>query len=260
MVDLKALGHIEALIHGSGGQLTADLYDTSKPFVARGVAQRKQIWNCIQNNRDFYYMDTGYFGNYPSEGNPIGKKLWVRVVKNEMQLSTLRKCPSNRWDDLVAGDSRLKWKGWKPKGNRILLVMPNPKACVAYGMDIDKWKADTIAEIRKHTDMEIEERYKQSRDDRKWVDSIYDAFDRNIYATVTFNSIAALESVLYGIPAFSTVPCAATPLISNDMSKILTPVYPDESLILKHCHNLAYGQFTVEELYNGVAWDLLQRY
>lgn len=260
MVDLKAIGHIAAFIHGTNGYCTDDLLDKSKPFVARGVAQRKQIRDCIENNRDYYYIDTGYFGNYPSKENIIGKKLWMRVVKNEMQLSKLRECPTDRWESLVAGDERLKWRGWKSKGNRILLVMPNPKACLAYGFDIDQWKDSTIQEIKKHTDMEIEVRYKQSRDDRKWVDSIYDAFDRDIYATVTFNSIAALESVLYGIPAFSTVPCAATPLISNDLSSIMTPYKPREDIILSHCYSLAYGQFTVEELYDGTAWNILKKY
>ena len=79
-----------------------------------------------------------------------------------------------------------------------------------------------------------------------------------MYATVAFNSIAALESVLYGIPAFVSVPCAATPLSSNDLSKLSTPFKPDTDTIIKQCQNIAYGQFTQEELTNGTAWNILQ--
>jgi hypothetical protein len=76
---------------------------------------------------------------------------------------------------------------------------------------------------------------------------------------VAFNSIAALESVIYGVPAFVTVPCAASPLALTDLSQISTPVYPDESLVQQQCASLAYGQFTAEEVIDGTAWRLLNR-
>jgi hypothetical protein len=76
---------------------------------------------------------------------------------------------------------------------------------------------------------------------------------------VAFNSIAALESVLYGIPAFVSVPCAASSLALSDLTKIEKPYYPDESLVHKHCYSLAYGQFTHEEIINGTAWEILNR-
>jgi hypothetical protein len=76
---------------------------------------------------------------------------------------------------------------------------------------------------------------------------------------VAFNSIAALESVIYGIPSFVTVPCAASPLSLTDLTKIETPFYPEESLIKQHCASLAYGQFTPEEIINGTAQKLLTR-
>ena len=78
------------------------------------------------------------------------------------------------------------------------------------------------------------------------------------YATVSFNSIASLESVLYGIPAFVAVPCAASPLVSNDLTQLMTPFKPEESTIKRQCYNLAYGQFTIEEMTNGAAWNILK--
>ena len=53
------------------------------PSVFRGVVKRKHIYQHWQDKKDFYYMDTGYFGNFTSLGNPSGKKLFHRIVKND---------------------------------------------------------------------------------------------------------------------------------------------------------------------------------
>ena len=235
------------------------------PSVFRGVVKRKYIQQHWQDKKDFYYMDTGYFGNFISPGNPGGKKLFHRIVKNDVQKHWLEKHPSNRWEEICKIDPRYQWKGWKKKGKKILVIVPNRKSCVFYGYDNDPyingekpWLMTTIDTIKTHTDMEIVIREKGSRSARQH-HSIFDALDEGIFATVAFNSIAALESVIYGIPSFVTVPCAASPLALTDLSRISTPFYPDESLVQQHCASLAYGQFTGEEIANGTAWKLLHK-
>ena len=136
--------------------------------------------------------------------------------------------------------------------------MPNPKACRYYNYEYDKWVEETEREIKKYCDLPIEVRIKGSRVYRNNEYSIYDALDSGVYATVAFNSIAALESVLYGVPAFVTVPCAASPLVSSDLSKLSNPYYPDKDLIYRHCCGLAYGQFTLEEIETRYAWNILK--
>jgi len=235
------------------------------PSVFRGVVKRKHIYQHWQDKKDFYYMDTGYFGNFASPGNPSGKKLFHRIVKNDLQKHWLEKHPSDRWQEICKIDPRYQWKGWKKKGRKILIVVPNRKSCVFYGYDLDPyvngekpWLTKTIETIKKYTDMEIIIREKGSRTDRQSY-SIFDALDEGVFATVAFNSIAALESVIYGIPAFVTVPCAASPLAQTDLSQISVPLYPDETLVQEHCASLAYGQFTHEEIANGSAWRILNQ-
>jgi hypothetical protein len=236
--------------------------------VYRGVAKRKYIQQHWHDKKDFYYMDTGYFGNFASPGNPSGKKLFHRIVKNDLQKHWLENCPSDRWEEICKIDPRYQWKGWKKKGNKILIIVPNRKSCVFYGHEEGKikdrdpskptWLMNTIETIKKHTDMEIVVREKGSRSARHH-HSIFDALDEDVFATVAFNSIAALESVIYGVPSFVTVPCAASPLALTDLRQISTPFYPDESLVQQHCASLAYGQFTGEEIVNGTAWKLLNK-
>jgi hypothetical protein len=236
------------------------------PSIFRGVVKRKYIQQHWKDNKDFYYMDTGYFGNFISPGNPNGKKLFHRIVKNDLQKHWVEEYPSDRWQEICKIDPRYQWKGWKKKGRKILIIVPNRKSCVFYGYDNDPyingekpWLLNTIETIKKHTDMEIVIREKGSRSARQH-HSIFDALDEDIFATVAFNSIAALESVIYGIPSFVTVPCAASPLALTDLSQIEKPFYPVESLVQQQCASLAYGQFTVEEIADGTAWKLLQKY
>ena len=252
-----------------------ELFKNSIPGVApsifRGVVKRKYIQQHWQDKKDFYYMDTGYFGNFMSPGNPGGKKLFHRIVKNDLQKHWLETYPIDRWQKICKIDPRYQWNGWKigrRKGNKILIIVPNRKSCVFYDYEEGKaedrdeskptWLMNTIETIKKHTDMEIIIREKGSRSARQHY-SIFDALDEGIFATVAFNSIAALESVIYGVPSFVTVPCAASPLALTDLSRIAKPFYPDESIVQQHCASLAYGQFTPEEISNGTAWKILNK-
>jgi len=228
------------------------------PPIFRGIANRKHIHGCINRGEDFYYIDTGYFGNFVSVGNPGGRKMYHRVVKNELQKSTIQSKPADRWEALVKGDKRLRWPGWKIGGDKILLIVSNPKSCHYFGYDMPQWLETTITEIKKYTDMPVIVKHKGSRSARH-ANSIYDVLDTGIFATVAFNSIAAMESIAYGVPAFVTVPCAASPLALTDLSKISTPWYPDSALVAQHCASLAYGQFTGEEIATGTAWRLLNQ-
>jgi hypothetical protein len=248
----------EQFVKGSKNICTIDPQTMEKPLVVRGVIKKDHIDRCKSSNRDFYYIDTGYLGNFPSVGNLSGKKIWHRVVKNDVQHCQIRKVSNDRWNLLVDQDPRLRWNGWKNYDKKILLIVPNPKACRYYGLDYDQWMESTTNKIKKIIDLPIEVRYKGARSERNQGYSIYDAFDSGVYATVAMNSIAALESVLYGIPAFVSVPCAAGPLCSSDLTQLVNPYRPSVEKILSQCHNLAYGQFTGEELTDGTAWNLLK--
>lgn len=250
----------ESLVLGSNGKLTIDPSDTSKPLVVRGVIKRDHVNECIKTGRDFYYIDTGYLGNFVSPGNPSGKKLWHRVVKNENQHSTIRDVPSDRWEKLIEQDPSLAWSGWKNYDKKILLVMPNPKACKYYGIDYDTWVKETEETIKEHINLPVEVRIKGSRSERVKEYTIYDALDSGTYATVTMNSMAAMESIVHGVPAFVSVPCAAGPLASNDLAQLSNPYMPDPKQIERQCKSLAYGQFTLDEIQDGTAYDLTERY
>lgn len=228
-----------------------------RPILVRGIVAGDHIKFAQKHGNGFYFIETGYFGNYSCEGNPNARKFWHRIVKNSMQHEVIYDVPSDRWDAMCKYDTRLKWKGWKKDGSKILLVAPAHKPCKFYGINEHDWIKNTVEELKKYTDREIIIREKGSRNERTSTNVIYDAFDKDVYAVVTYNSIAAAEAVAYGIPAFALAPNCAKPVALDDISKIETPYYPDPDFIHKWASSLAYGQYTIEELLTGKAWRIV---
>lgn len=222
----------------------------TNPIMIRSMTKRKLIHQCWENSHPFYYMDSGYIGNYKSKFNPAGYKLWHRVVKNDVQHNEIINRNDDRWKRL---DYPIKKR---QSGKHILLVTPSDKPCKFYGIDREQWVYDTVLEIKKHTDRPIIVREKAPRPQRI-VKTIFDDFV-NCHALVTYQSIAAVESVLHGIPAFTLAPTAADPVCDKDLSLIEHPTIQDQDKIYKWACHLAYGQFHIDEFKNGQAWRILR--
>jgi hypothetical protein len=226
------------------------------PVLIRGISSGKIADQVTKRGQDYYFIETGYLGNYRSDNNQTGRKIYHRIVKNAMQHNTIMDVSDDRWEQLVNFNPNLKYNGWRNTGSKILLVLSTDKPFQYYGEDREKWISKVKKTIRKHTDREIVVREKASRGERT-NDTIYDALDDDIYALVTYNSIAAVEAIQYGIPAFALAPTAADPVGNKDLSKIETPNKPSEEIIQKWLHSIAYSQFSLNEIITGDAWRMV---
>lgn len=248
--------YITALAKGAGvppTELESWRYESSADaLVIRGIMKHKIIKQCWADRRPFVYMDSGYVGNRPSMLNPHGWKQWHRLVYNDLQHDAVMPRPADRWLKLGIGMPVRRW------GSEILLAVPDQKPCIFYGIDLDTWIADTVATIKKHTDRPIRVRERNpNRQARVANDLESDLSD--VHAVVTYNSIAATESVLAGVPAFALAPAnAARPVANTDLTTIDQPWYPDQDQIYAWACHLAYGQFHNTELANGTAWSIIQ--
>jgi hypothetical protein len=228
------------------------------PILIRGISAGGHAKHASEHGRDYYFMETGYLGNYRSDNNTTGRKLYHRIEKNDMQQNRIMDVPNDRWNDLCKFNPTLKYQGWRKKlGSKILLIMSTNKPFEYYGDNKDQWVEKTIATIKAHTDREIVIREKAGRAERT-NDTIYDALNDDVFALVTYNSVAAVEAVQSGIPAFSMAPTAASVVSSNDLTQIETPRKLDEELIQRWLWSIAYGQFSLTELLTGTAWKLVQ--
>lgn len=231
-----------------------DVFDydaSSEPLVIRGILKHKLIKQCWKDGRDFYYIDSGYFGNGKYAKNPFGNKLYHRIVKNDLQHSSVIERPDDRW--LKLG---LSLSDWRTGGRNILVAAPDEKPCKFYGVDKDTWVSETVATIKQFTDRPVIVRDRAKLRSERITNTLQEALS-DTFALVTFNSVAATEAIMYGIPAFTLVNNAASPMALQDLSKIETPYYPtmDERYAWA-CH-LAYGQFHVTELKDGSALRIL---
>ena len=230
-----------------------DNYPLDNPIAFRGL--KKGIVNqCRETGRDFYYIDTGYFGNLNK------RKDWHRIVKNNVQHLNPIDVPSDRWVKLLKETKNIYSRNWR-KGSKVLLVTPSEKPCKFYGITKDEWTQETLKVLRKHTDREIIIREKTPRRGRIGENSIYhQLIQDDIYALVTYNSIAATEAVAFGIPAFCNAPNAAQSVSSAEFSQIEKPFYPDRQQVDHWLHWLSYCQYHVNELSDGTAYKIQQEY
>jgi hypothetical protein len=231
--------------------------NSTDPIVLRGILKHKIMKRCWEDGRDFYYVDTGYFGNERTAGNPNGWKYWHRIVKNNLQHGEIVARPDDRFKQFGK-----TFKPWKKDGRAILIAAPDEKPCKFYGTTKDQWVEHTINTIKQFTDRPVIVRERAAkRIDRVATDTLNTALDRDIFALVTFNSVAAIESIFHGIPAFTLAPCnAASPVALQDLSRIDTPYYADKDKLYAWACHLAYGQFHISELKDGSAKQLLKEY
>lgn len=240
-------GIVQAFVQGAAGCMASwqAVEDSRAPIALRSIAKKKIMQRCLEQGRDFYYIDTGYFGN-----NKL--KDYHRITRNAMQwLGPTEDRPADRLER-----TRVRPRPITP-GSKILIAPPSHKAMSYWELDPDQWVTETIATLREHTDRPIVIRMKQPREVRATVDTMEMALRDDVHALVTYNSIAAVEALIYGKPVFTMGPNAAQPLANTDLSKIEKPRCPtlDEVHELLCC--LAYHQFTVEEMNTGYAWAVL---
>lgn len=232
-------------------------YDQDRtPIVLRGILKHKIMQRCWQDQRDFYYVDTGYFGNQVSATNPTGAKLWHRIVRNDLQHGDIVNRPPDRL-------SRLKIT-FQPRrhGSRIILAVPDEKPCKFYGVDRAQWIVNTVAQIQQHTDRPVVLRERHPcRQQRVHQDPLSAVLAHDVHALVTFNSAAAIESILSGVPAFVLSPShAAAPVANRSLDQIESPYWPDSDKLHEWACHLSYGQFHVRELRDGTAMRIVNEH
>jgi hypothetical protein len=248
--------YIDMYAHGLGLESTPleswRYEDSTEPLMLRGIMKHKIIKQCWADGRPFRYMDSGYLGNRPSARNPHGWKYWHRIVPNNLQHDQVIPRASDRWNRLGLTVSR------RQHGSAILIVAPDEKPCRFYDIELDSWLAETMATIQQHTDRPIIVRERnKSRTERK-TNRVENAL-HDVHAVVTFNSIAATEAILAGVPVFALAPSnAARPVSNTDLSQIDNPWFPDLSQVQAWANHLAYGQFHIDEFKNGLAEKILR--
>lgn len=233
---------------GSNGKIVTveeALSDTSLPLCWAGSHKETLYHHCIENDRKFYNLDTGYFGN-------VKRKEIIRVTYNNFQ----------DMDPVVSrSDDRLKDFSVEienyPRGSSIVIVPPDEKIIKSFQLG-NSWVEKVESELKKYTDRPIRIRHRPlSRSDRVNTDTFKDFIKKDTFAVVGFSSNALVESIICGIPVISLGHSATKSLCDYDLKDIEKISDLDDTERFNWLKHLSYRQFTHEELQNGTAWKLL---
>jgi len=242
---------LEAFCHGSDGRLGdfEQELDNNIPLVIRGLGGNSQraIKHCWETKRNFYALDTGYFGNERSKA-----KIWHRITKNHLQALKIIDRPTDR----------LRRHAWKYRkftpGSKILICPPSNKVMGMFGQpSAEEWTQNVISELKKYTDRPIDIRLKPIRSERISTDTIEDALANDVHCLITYNSIAAAEALINGKPAITLGPNAASSLCGNSLSEVENLPTHDRETMTAFMAHLSYCQFTYNEMMDGTAWRIL---
>lgn len=237
---------------GSGGISTVKeeiLKQTCKTIAWSGVGHSDVYRHCQKNNLDYYYIDTGYFGN--------GKhKTYKRITFNALNdCRKLIERPRDRLDRLSLKKQNIT------RGNQILVVPPDQKVlnCWNPEINLENWISNTVNEIKKFSDRPVVIRERiRSRTDRLQHNTFVDNLTKDINVVVVWSSNCAVEAVLHNIPVVSLGPTATTQVSQYKVEKIDNIPALDNDLVETWMRHLSYSQFTEEEMLSGLAWEYLK--
>lgn len=178
--------------------------------------------------------------------------------------------PPDRWRQLEA-EFGIDLCDYRKQGRHILIIGQVPGDTSLLGADIVAWMRDTAQSLKQYTDRPVIIRPHPSTkpNDLKTIaralrfdrqvsiemppkGTIYDAL-RDCWATVTYSSSSAVDSLLAGVPAIAMCEASvAWPVTDHDLSRVENPTLHDREQWL---YDLAYAQWSTEEIASGIVWS-----
>jgi len=173
--------------------------------------------------------------------------------------------PSDRFKELG-----LTIKPWRKKGDHVLIVGQNMYDASLFGLDFELWVKNTIQHLRRYTDRPIvfrdhpenKNQMKNMVETYKWWNVSYSNEGtinddlKNAHCTVSYTSGSTIDSILAGVPV---IPCSeynfVWPISSHQLSEIENPKLGERTQLL---YDLAYAQWSVEEIRQGKPWHHLK--
>jgi hypothetical protein len=196
----------------------------------------------IKKVNNFFYMDHGYFNQSKREfinntTNILNMDGYFRIVFNDFIHNGTGNYPDDRLKKL-----NLNIIEQKKIGSYIILSEPSEVMKKIY--DKSNWVNDTKKILQKYTDRPIIVHNKFSKEN-------LDELLKNAWAFISLQSTAGFKAMLNGVPAYFTDQSLKNIAKINDIE--------NPSIDYKIFNNLAYGQWTLDEIVSGEAWESIQK-
>lgn len=225
-------------------------YSPVQVSLVRNVLNNEEyLRDKMMRRNSFYFIDSGYT-------NFLGRhKRWHRLVKNN-----LHPVPdlSHYWPtDRLLNFETMPQK-WHRGGSRILIVESSDHHHLLHDSNRSQWRKNVSAVLAHYTNKEIY--FKEKDGDRKNRVSVWDMLQddpKSWYCVITDASAAAIEAVWMGVPIITLKPHVTMPISAPSLEHIND---------LNYCNignwlcALSYSQFTYDEMINGTAARIMDKY
>ena len=195
----------------------------------------------LKNSKSFYYIDHGYFGSVQrkfKEGKTVILKSlsgYFRIVKNDLMHDG-----NGQYDKKRIDKFNIKFKKIRTSGE--FIILSEPSKFITNYLNLQNWTQETVEEISKYTDRKIIVHSKQST-------IPLDELLKHAWAFVSVQSTAGFKAMIQGVPAHFTY---------NKLKSINSIEEIEKGKIdYQIFNNLAYGQWTMEEMKNGEMMEYL---
>lgn len=189
--------------------------------------------------------------------------------------------PKVRFEEVMG----LSWDGWAKDLDRreeILIGMQLAGDASLRNNNINEWVLDTIKRIRLYTDTPIRIRTHPGISERGWDnynelirETVFNDYGDirwsngreraweedivNAQCVVTYSSGLSIDAILAGVPVVATDPGNfAYNISSNFAEEVVNPKCAETNLVKQWLYNLAYCQWSEEEMFSGTCWRHLQ--
>ncbi len=216
----------------------------------------RQIKECEERGDEWYYVDNGYITEqitrYPEPIINNYDKTYFRICKGGIHTTSFKEHDDKRLNT--------EFKGWQ-SGEHILVCPSSPT--VSYyinDMTQEDWIKETTDKIKECTDRPVRLRNKPRPSNQWWNTDILDDL-KGAHCLVTNMSLAAVDAIISGVPCITHSRNVAAGVSNQDISyKTLNyPFKPDDDKINRWMRMLSYNQFTIKEIEDGIAFEVLQK-
>lgn len=257
----QALGHrVSARNAGAYQSQEYEPCDAAAVFSLHGPGQAI-LTDYRQRGTPLVVVDYGYVRRgTPHEGRTHPGKFYYSVGLNGLNGHADFKnhlMPGDRWQALG-----VELKPWKTDG-KYIVVCGQKNQDIAIGNQIPRvWAQRTIRAIQAITTRPVIFRPHPLDPAQKRPIGVPHSEHSTLaealseaWACVAYNSNSLVEALIQGVPAFALGPGSMVDGVCNtDLSQLADPVRPDRQ---QWAHSLAYAQWTINEMREGLPWTHL---
>jgi len=251
VIDIKGSDWIFAPWKKMGARVFASVKDIPNDYVLISCHHppwRSPYKEWIDKGNNHIEIDYGYWGI----NNP--RRNTRRVTYNGSHNLKIKKPSFSRLQTL---DPKVEdWK--KVRGEYLLLIEPQPKILhERTGKEFGVWQKEFLENLKPFWDGPVKWRRKTGgKNPDRWPSFLSDL--KGCHAVLGERTMACVEAVMLGYPAYTVDYSAVSILMGTDLSMLKNPVFPDRTPWLEH---IAWSQFSPEDFSKGsLVAELVEQY